>query len=79
MMNLIIRCGIFYVEDEPMKISGMIDRAKLAKKYITDEYVQPYMIYDDSMQAAYVDKAKLTGELQEGIAQEQFKVIISQL
>lgn len=73
-MNLIIRCGIFYVEDEPMKISGMIDRAKLAKKYITDEYVQPYMIYDDSMQAAYVDKAKLTGELQEGIAQEQFKV-----
>ena len=27
-MNLIIRCGIFYVEEKPMKISGMIDRAK---------------------------------------------------
>ncbi len=37
-MNLIIRCGIFYVEEKPMKISGMIDRAKLAKRYITDEY-----------------------------------------
>ena len=73
-MNLIIRCGIFYVEENPMKISGMIDRAKLAKRYITDEYVQPYMIYDHSMQVAYVDKAKLAGELQEGIAKEQFKV-----
>ncbi len=73
-MNLIIRCGIFYVEEKPMKISGMIDRAKLAKRYITDEYVQPYMIYDHSMQVAYVDKAKLAGELQEGIAKEQFKV-----
>lgn len=73
-MNLIIRCGIFYVEDKPMKISGMIDRAKLAKRYIADEYVQPYMVYDHSMQVAYVDKAKLAGELQEGIAQEQFKV-----
>lgn len=74
-MNLIIRCGIFYVEEKPMKISGMIDRAKLAKRYITDEYVQPYMVYDHSMQvASYIDKAKLAGELQEGIAKEQFKV-----
>lgn len=73
-MNLIIRCGIFYVEEKPMKISGMIDRAKLAKRYITDEYVQPYMVYDHSMQVAYIDKVKLAGELQEGIAKEQFKV-----
>lgn len=73
-MNLIIRCGIFYVEEKPMKISGMIDRAKLAKRYITDEYVQPYMVYDHSMQVAYIAKAKLAGELQEGIAKEQFKV-----
>ena len=73
-MNLIIRCGIFYVEEKPMKISGMIDRAKLAKRYITDEYVQPYLVYDHSMQVAYIDKAKLAGELQEGIAKEQFKV-----
>lgn len=73
-MNLIIRCGIFYVEENPMKISGMIDRAKLAKRYITDEYVQPYMVYDHSMQVSYIDKAKLAGELQEGIAKEQFKV-----
>lgn len=73
-MNLIIHCGIFYVEEKPMKISGMIDRAKLAKRYITDEYVQPYMVYDHSMQVAYIDKAKLAGELQEGIAKEQFKV-----
>ena len=73
-MNLIIRCGIFYVEEKPMKISGVIDRAKLAKCYITDEYVQPYMVYDHSMQVAYIDKAKLAGELQEGIAKEQFKV-----
>lgn len=73
-MNLIIRCGIFYVEEKPMKISGMIDRAKLAKRYITDEYVQPYMVYDHSMQVAYIDKAKLAGESQEGIAKEQFKV-----
>lgn len=73
-MNLIIRCGIFYVEEKPMKISGVIDRGKLAKRYITDEYVQPYMVYDHSMQVAYIDKAKLAGELQEGIAKEQFKV-----
>ena len=40
---------------------------RLAKRYITDEYVKPYMIYNDSMQSAYVDKAKISGELEKGI------------
>ena len=57
-----------------MSINGMIDRAKLAKKYITDEYVKPYNIYDVSMKSYYIDRAELAGELRNGLAQEQFKV-----
>ena len=57
-----------------MSINGMIDRAKLAKKYITDEYVKPYNIYDASMKSYYIDRAELAGELRNGLAQEQFKV-----
>ncbi|MFR2126368.1 MAG: hypothetical protein ACLS4P_07525 [Dorea sp.] len=40
-----------------MSINGMIDRAKLAKKYITDKYVKPYNIYDASMKSYYIDRA----------------------
>ena len=73
-MHIFFGCGIFYVEDKPMSINGMIDRAKLAKKYITDEYVKPYNIYDTSMKSHYINRAELAGELRAGLAQEQFKV-----
>ena len=74
MMNILCGCGIFYVEDKPMSINGMIDRAKIAKRYIKDEYVKPYNIYDTTMKSDYINRAELTGELKNGLAQEQFKV-----
>ena len=57
-----------------MSVNGMIDRAKIAQRYITDEFVQSYKIYDSSMKNTYIDKATLAGELEEGIAKGQFKV-----
>ena len=47
-IRLFSRCGIFYVKDKEMSVNMMIGRAKLAKKYIEDEYVQPYKVYDSS-------------------------------
>ena len=73
-MHIFCGCGIFFVENKEMSINGMIDRAKLAKKYITDEYVKPYNSYDASMKSYYIDRAELAGELRNGLAQEQFKV-----
>lgn len=73
-LHLSSKCGIFMIEEKSMSVNGMIDRAKIAKKYITDEFVQSYKIYDSSMKNAYIDKAELSGELDEGIAQGQFKV-----
>ncbi len=44
------RCGIYYIPaDTGIKVSEMCDRAKLAKNYISNQYVQPYAIYQDSM------------------------------
>lgn len=62
------------LEKKKMSVNGMIDRAKIAQRYITDEFVQSYKIYDSSMKNTYIDKATLAGELEEGIEQGQFKV-----
>lgn len=69
-----VKCGIFMLEKKKMSVNGMIDRAKIAQRYITDEFVQSYKIYDSSMKNTYIDKATLAGELEEGIAKGQFKV-----
>lgn len=73
-LHLHLRCGVFFAEDRTMPVDGMLNRAKLAKKYIKDEYVQPYRVYDESMSNAYLDSAELAGELHEGIRKKQFEV-----
>ena len=73
-LHLHLRCGIFFAEDRTMPVDGMLNRAKLAKKYIKDEYIQPYRVYDESMSNAYLDSAELAGELYEGIQKKQFEV-----
>ena len=73
-MHILSGCGIFCVEEKSMSINGMIDRAKIAKKYIKDEYIKPYNIYDTTMKSHYINRAELAGELRNGLQQEQFKV-----
>ena len=68
------RCSIFYLKDEPMPVSGMIDRAKLAKQYIVDEYLKPYTVFDHNMDMAYIDNAEITTEFEEAIANEELEV-----
>lgn len=73
-LHLHFDCGIYYIEDVAMTVSGMIDRAKLAKEYIVDEYIKPYAIFDHEMRIAYVDKAKFLEEFDDSIGNEEIKV-----
>lgn len=52
-------CGIFYLKDENMPVAGMVDRAKLAKQHIVDEYLKPYAVFDQKMEMEYIDKAEI--------------------
>lgn len=72
--HIYCRCGIYHIEDKVVPVSGMIDRAKLAKEVMADETAKPYAVFDQSMRVTYVDQAQLVMELEEGIANEQFKV-----
>lgn len=67
-------CGIYCVDKDGKDIGEMIDLAKVAKKYIEDEYVQPYKLYDESMKEAYIDKMKLVEEMESGIRNEEFLI-----
>ena len=68
------RCGIYLIEEGDDNIAEMIDLAKAAKKYIHDEYVQPYKIYDDFMKSSYINKANLVDEMTKGLQLGEFKV-----
>ncbi len=68
------RCGIFYIDNKSMQVSGMCDRAKLAGEFIDSEFVKPYAVFDESMRNNYVDRTELMGELVSALDNQQFKV-----
>lgn len=68
------RCGIYLVHDKTASISGMCDRAKLAKEQIRDEFVKPYAIFDESMRETFVARKELTSEMQQALENREFKV-----
>lgn len=55
----------------------MIDRAKLAKGYITDEYLNPMLFLKSDMKDTYVDEMEICSEFEEGIEKQEFQVFIS--
>lgn len=73
-LHIYSTCGVYYIQDENMSITSMIDRAKLAKEYITDEYLKPYTVFKDNMQDTYVDEMEICSEFEEGIEKQEFQV-----
>lgn len=65
-------CGIYNIKTNEQNIGEMIDLARVAKKYIEDEYVQPYMVYNESMKEAYLDQMKLVDDMEKGIRNGEF-------
>ncbi len=68
------RCGIFNIEDDELAIYKMIDRAKLAKEHIVDDYVQPYAVYDPSMLEEYSENASAFLFFDKGMKDREFVV-----
>ena len=73
-MKLYGYCGIYYVEDDDVSVTSMIDRAKLAEESILSDHMQPYVVFDDSMRRKYVNQMELMGEYESAIANDEFKV-----
>ncbi len=68
------RCGVFMIEDSQLEIYKMIDRAKLAKDHIVDEYVKPYSVYIPSMLENYSENAEAFLLFDQGIKNNEFLV-----
>ncbi|MDO5403245.1 MAG: GGDEF domain-containing phosphodiesterase [Eubacteriales bacterium] len=68
------RCGIYCLENNRHDVSGMCDRAKLAKKYITDDYVKPYAVYSQAMRESFIRKKELLSEFEQGVHNNEFEV-----
>lgn len=69
------RCGIYYIPKQcKLDVSQMCDLAKMAKNKISNQYVQPYAIYQEDMKTEYEQKNLALLNLEKALEQEEFVV-----
>lgn len=66
------RCGVYNIDDPNLPIYRMMDRAKLAKESIVDEYVQSYSVFENKMEETYSDNATALLLLDSGLQNKEF-------
>lgn len=68
------QCGIFHIQEKEISVTGMLDRARIAKENCSLERKKNYEIYKTAMKSDYIDDAELISELSQGIDSEAFQV-----
>ena len=69
------RCGIYYIPEHcDLDVSQMCDLAKMAKNKISNQYMQPYEIYQEDMKTEYGQKNRALLNLEKALEQEEFVV-----
>ena len=69
------RCGIYYIPEYcELDVSQMCDLAKMAKNKISNQYIQPYEIYQEDMKTEYGQKNLALLNLEKALEQEEFVV-----
>lgn len=69
------RCGIYYIPEHcDLEVSQMCDLAKMAKNKISNQYMQPYELYQEDMKTEYRQKNLALLNLEKALEQEEFVV-----
>lgn len=74
--EVIVRYGIYQVEDTNVSIDVMFDRAKLAINSIKGKYGKYYAYYDDSIRKEMLREQFLTGTMKESLKNGEFQVYL---
>ena len=69
------KCGIYLIpKNTKHSVLEMCDRAKLAKKYISNRYLKPFAVYNEKMKSEYEEKSMSFMQLDEAINNKEIQV-----
>jgi diguanylate cyclase (GGDEF)-like protein len=71
-----VHFGVYEVTDRNIQVSVMCDRASLAIKTIKGSYQDIIAYYDDKMRENYLKEQKYTGDFDDAISSDQFRIYL---
>lgn len=74
--NVIIKYGIYTVEDREVSVEQMCDRALLAAHSIKGKYGKHFARYDDALRGTLLRRQAITDGMETALSAEQFEVYL---
>lgn len=65
-------CGVCPIKDSLVAPINVINRAKLAMSYINDQYIKPWMIFEDYMQSSFFSDNEILQSFDQAVANNEF-------
>ncbi len=72
-LPILIRCGIYHISRDEMKIQHMLDRARLAENSLVSSHGNCYAVCDDKMSSDYVDQRLFVSQIDSAFAKKEFQ------
>lgn len=73
-LSLILRYGIYCIEDSATPVNIMCDRANLAKESIKGKYDTYFAYYDDNIRQKLLEEQIIVSDMKNALLENQFKV-----
>lgn len=74
--NIVMKWGIYYVEDLTVSVEQMCDRALLAARSIKGQYGKYAAPYDDTLRNRLLKEQSITDSMESALAQNQFQIYL---
>ncbi len=65
-------CGIYHVTDTAVPAYMACAHAKLALSFIKDQYITPWMVYEEGMQKTVISDSEVLSQIDDAMASEEF-------
>ena len=74
-LDLYGKCGVYFIpRHTKLSVSEMCDRAKIAKSNISNQFVQPYAVFNEQMRIDYEQRSIALFHLDDGIKNGEIQV-----
>lgn len=76
MQNIVMKWGVYRVEDRNVPVEQMCDRALLAARGIKGQYNKYFAYYDDALRSKLLREQEIVDSMESALAEKQFEIYL---
>lgn len=74
--KLLLKAGVYKIREEDYVLSGIIDKADMAKKNLEIGHTSTYALYSEAMRKKAIEEKKMENDMQKALENKEFKVYL---